>query len=200
MLNGAFAVRTPDVVSHPAEEVPWHVFELDKWSCPQSANLNYRPSINLPKTILAQFVCGFVTAIVYLIAIFYGISELAGVLNSTYPFPLTEIYRQATGLVGGSFGLLVLAFIPSAISVLGCYLTANSVFWTLARENATPFNELFSRISQKHRIPSNSIILCAVICTLLGCIYLGSSTAFSAFVGSFIVLSMLSYLMAVYRI
>ena len=40
-------------------------------------------------------------------------------------------------------------------------------------------------------------MLCGVICTILGCIYVGSATAFSAFVGSFVILSTLSYLAAI---
>ena len=118
-------------------------------------------------------------------------------LNSTYLFPLTEIYRQATNSAGGSFGLLMLTFLPSVITLFGCYLTASRVFWTLARDNATPFSGFFGRVNHRHRNPFNAIVLCAGVCTILGCIYLGSSTAFNAFIGSFVVLSTLSYFMAI---
>ena len=118
-------------------------------------------------------------------------------MSSPYLFPLTAIYRQATGSAGGSLGLLIVAFLPSLVAVIGCYLTASRVFWTLARDNATPFSGFFGRINQKQRNPFNSIVLCAVICTLLGCIYVGSQTAFSAFIGSFVVLSSISYLAAI---
>jgi choline transport protein len=178
MLNGAFAVGTPDVISHLAEEVP-------------------RPSKNIPLAILAQYVIGFFTALFYAIALFYSISDLDAVLNSTYLFPLTEIYRQSTGSSGGSLGLLILAFLPSVVAVIGCYLTSSRVFWTLARDNATPFSRFVGRVNHKQHNPLNSIIICGIICTILGCIYVGSSTAFSAFVGSFVVLSTLSYLAAI---
>lgn len=178
MLNGAFAVGTPDVVSHLAEEVP-------------------RPGRNIPLGILAQYVLGFVTALCYAIAIFYSINDLDAVLKSSYLFPLTEIYVQSTGSAGGSLGLLILAFLPSLVAVIGCYLTSSRVLWTLARDNATPFSRFISEVNQKQRNPFNAIILCGVICTILGCIYVGNSTAFSAFVGSFAVLSTLSYLAAI---
>ncbi|PMD29967.1 amino acid transporter [Hyaloscypha variabilis F] len=178
MLNGAFAVGTPDVITHLAEEIP-------------------HPSKNIPKGILAQFIVGFFTAFFYLIAIFYSINNLTAVQDNTYLFPLTEIYQQSTGSAGGSLGLLIVAFLPSVVSVFGCYLTASRVFWTLARDNATPFSGFFGRINQKQRNPFNSIVLCGVICTLLGCIYVGSQTAFNAFIGSFVVLSSLSYLAAI---
>ncbi|KAJ9653970.1 hypothetical protein H2201_009067 [Coniosporium apollinis] len=178
MLNGAYSVGTPDIVSHLAEEIP-------------------RPSSNIPKAILAQFIAGFFTAFFYMVAIFYTISDLDAVLNNTFLFPIAAIYRQATGSAGGSVGLLILAFLPTFFSCFGLYLTASRMFWTLARDNATPFSERFGRVSERFKNPFNSIALCGVICTLLGFIYLGSSTAFSAFVGSFVVLSTLSYLAAI---
>jgi choline transport protein len=145
-----------------------------------------------------RFIIGFFTAFFYLIAIFYSINDLSAILESPYLFPLTSIYKQSTGSAGGSLGLLILAFLPSLVAVIGCYLTSSRVFWTLARDNATPFSGFFSRINQKQRNPFNSIILCAIICTLLGCIYVGSQTAFNAFIGSFVVLSTLSYLAAIF--
>ena len=140
---------------------------------------------------------GFFTAFFYLIAIFYGINDLDGVLASPYLFPLTEIYRQATGSRGGSLGLLIIAMLPSIIATLGCFITSSRVFWTLARDNATPFAGFFGRVNHRHRNPFNAVALTGALATVLGCIYVGSATAFSAFVGSFVVLSTLSYLMAI---
>lgn len=153
--------------------------------------------MNIPKAILAQYIVGFTTAFAYLIAMFYSLSSIDDVLNSRYLFPLAEIYHQATNSAGGTLGLLILAFLPNFIACLGCYLTASRVFWTLARDNATPFARFFSRVDAKRRIPFNAILFCAGISTILGCIYLGSSTAFNAFVGSFVLLSTLSYLAAI---
>ena len=145
-----------------------------------------------------QFIIGFGTTFFYVISIFYGITDLDTVLEqSTRYFPLAPIYRQATGSPGGTLGLLVLSFLPLLIACIGLYLTASRTFWTLARDNATPFSHFFSQVSPRYRNPANAILLCAVLCTLLGCIYVGSKTAFAAFVGSFVVLTTLSYLTAI---
>jgi choline transport protein len=144
-----------------------------------------------------QYVIGFFTAIFYLIAIFYSISSIEDVLDSDFLFPLTEIYLQTTGSSAGSLGLLIVAFLPLLVAVMGCYLTASRMFWTLARDNATPFSGFFGQIHSKHRNPFNSIVLCGTITTCMGCIYVGSLTAFSAFVSSFAVLTMISYTAAI---
>ena len=112
-------------------------------------------------------------------------------------FPLAEIYRQATGTRAGAFGLLLLAFLPWFISSIGCLLNASRIIWTLARDNATPFHNWVGRINHRTENPANAIIACSLGCVALGFIYFGSNTAFAAFVGSYVVLSSLSYLLAI---
>ncbi|KAJ9658202.1 hypothetical protein H2201_007875 [Coniosporium apollinis] len=178
MLNGAYAVGTPDCVSHLAEEVP-------------------RPRINIPKAIAAQMVTGLITAFCYLVAIFYSISDFDALLEQPYTIPLAEVYRQATTTRGGSLGLLLVIFLPLCCTLIGNYITAGRMLWTLARDQATPFPGLLSRVSPKWKNPFNATVACACITTVLGCIYVGSLTAFNAFVGSFVVLTTLSYLTAI---
>lgn len=67
------------------------------------------------------------------------------------------------------------------------------MLWTLGRDNATPFSRWIGKIDDRFGCPLNATLTCGVICTLLGAIYVGSTTAFSAFVGSFIVLGSASY-------
>jgi choline transport protein len=68
------------------------------------------------------------------------------------------------------------------------------MLWTLGRDSATPFPKWVGKVDARWDNPFNATLTCAFLNTLLGIIYIGSSTAFSAFVGSFIVLASLSYL------
>ncbi len=111
--------------------------------------------------------------------------------------PLAEVYRQATTTRGGSLGLLLVIFCPLFCTLIGTYITSGRMLWTLARDQATPFSKILGRVSPKHKNPFNATIACGCIVTLLGLIYVGSLTAFSAFVGSFVVLTTLSYLAAI---
>jgi hypothetical protein len=70
---------------------------------------------------------GFFTALFYLIAILYGLTDLDSLFDTPYVFPLGEIYRQVTGTPAGSIGLLFLVLAPSVTACLGCYLTASRV-------------------------------------------------------------------------
>ncbi|KFY40308.1 hypothetical protein V495_05484 [Pseudogymnoascus sp. VKM F-4514 (FW-929)] len=178
MLNGAFAVGSPDCVTHLAEEIP-------------------NPSRNIPKAMFAQYSIGFVTALCYIIALFYSIQDLDEIFELTSTFPLAYIYRQATGSNPGAVGLLVVTFLPTFITCIGCYITAGRTFWTLSRDNATPFSKTFAKVHPTFQNPFNATLMCGAINTVMGCIYVGSEIAFNAFVGAYIILSTLSFLCAI---
>lgn len=144
-----------------------------------------------------QFAVGFATALSYLITILYGITDLDSVFNTTLSLPLAEIYRQATGSIAGAQGLLVLILLPSLVASLGALILASRILWTIAREDATPFSESLSQVHNRWKVPRNSIVTCTVAALILGATYAGSKAAFSAIVGSFVVLSTLSYLCAI---
>lgn len=168
--------------------------------CPQFASVltKDRPSRNIPKAVLAQMAIGFITGLLYMIAIFYSIRDLDAVINSVYGFPLAEIYRQATGSRGGALGLVIIAFLPTVVTCAGCYITAGRTLWTISRDRATPFSGWLSRINSRMHNPFNATLICGCIVTILACIYVGSTTAFNAFVGCFVQLSSLSYFTAIF--
>ncbi|UKZ79971.1 hypothetical protein TrVFT333_007735 [Trichoderma virens FT-333] len=120
MLNGAFAVGTPDCVTHIAEEIP------------QAAR-------NLPKVLLCQVAIGFVTAICYMISMFYAINDLPTIFEAESICPLGDIYLQATGSKAGALGLLLVIMLPIFCATIGCYITAGRTLYTLGRDNAAPF-------------------------------------------------------------
>ncbi|KAL5120446.1 hypothetical protein ACEQ8H_001736 [Pleosporales sp. CAS-2024a] len=193
MLNGAFAVGTPyvpllsnhcsstnriansDCVSHIAEEIP-------------------NPRVNIPRAILAQYVVGFITALLYVITIFYSVNDLKSLFSNPWPFPLAELYRQSTNSHAGSIGLLIVIFLPTFCTNIGCYITTGRMLYTLGRDGATPYSNWVGRVNHAWGSPLNATLACAVLNTIIGAVYVGSTTAFSAFVGSFIVLASLSYL------
>lgn len=178
MLNGAFAVGTPDCVSHLAEEIK-------------------NPSKNIPRGIMVQLGVGFFTAFFYMISLFYSVYNLDSVFTSVPIFPLAGLYQQAAGSSAGAVGLLVVTFLPAVVNCIGCYITAGRTFWSMARDHAVPGSRFFGKTSTTFGNPFNATILVGVICTILAAIQVGNTTAFNAFVGSFIVLSTLSYLAAI---
>lgn len=178
MLNGAFAVGTPDCVTHMAEEIP-------------SAGRN------LPKVLFWQVLVGFITAISYLVAMFYAVKNLDYVFNQHSFFALGDIYYLATGSRGGSLGLLIVIGLPILCATVGCYITAGRTLYVLARDNATPFASHLGAVSPRFKSPLWATFACGCISTCMGAIYVGSIAAFNAFVGSFVLLTTASFFLAI---
>ena len=176
MLNGAFSVGTPDTTTHLAEEIPY-------------------PQRNVPLAILSQVSIGFVTGFAYLIAILYAINDYDALFES--PYPIAEIYRQATGSADGAIGLLALILVCIGICVVGLYITCGRTLWALSRDGAVPFPRFVSKVSPTLNMPMHATIIVAVLVTALGAIYVGNTTAFNAFVGSFVLMSSSSYTAAI---
>lgn len=178
MLNGAYAVGLPDCVTHLAEEVN-------------------SPGRNLPIVLLWQISVGFITAICYMVAMFYSISNIDAIFAAGSIFPLGDIYLQATGSKAGAVGLLAVIIVPNYFAGIGCFITAGRTVYALARDNATPFPDYIGSIDKRYKSPYYATLCCAVLSTCLGAIYVGTTTAFTAFIGSFILLTTASYLLCI---
>jgi choline transport protein len=141
---------------------------------------------------------GFITTFVFFIAVLYAITDFDGVLNSPIvSLQLATAYPQGTNSTAGATGLLVIFFLDIFVTIPGGYTTCGRILWTLARDDATPFPHFLGRVSRRFRNPFNATIACGIFATVLGCIYIGSQTAFAAFVGVFTILTTLSYLAAI---
>jgi len=179
MLNGAFTIGTPDGCAHLAEEVP-------------------DPKRNIPKGIAAQLIIGFITTFAFYIAVLYAITDINAVFDSPITaFPLAAMYLQATRSNSGTSALLILFIINQIVTIPGGYVTAGRMLWTLARDDGTPFSHIIGHVSRRYKNPFAATFLVGIMCTILGCIYIGNATAFNAFIGCFTILTTMSYLAAI---
>ncbi|KAJ8127587.1 hypothetical protein O1611_g6049 [Lasiodiplodia mahajangana] len=174
VLNGAFTIGTPDAITHIAEELP-------------------HPKRDLPKAIGLQIGLGFLYAFVFVIALSYAITDLSQLQGGINTYPLAGIYQQATQSVPATFGLLFILLLTSICCCIGTVLTNSRAYWALARDNAVPFSNVFGRVNESLSCPVESTLFICVFVTGLGAISLGSSSAFLALAGSFVVLTTVSY-------
>lgn len=174
VLNGAFTIGTPDAITHIAEELP-------------------NPRKDLPRAIGLQLGLGFLYAFAFAIAIGYAITDISALQGGINTYPLAVIYQQATGSPAATFGLLFIIFVGSMCCCVGTVLTNSRTYWALARDNAVPFSNVFGEVNEGLSCPVYATLFVSVVATGLGAIPLGSSSAFLALTGSFIVLTTVSY-------
>ncbi|KAI1342811.1 amino acid transporter [Xylariaceae sp. FL0016] len=174
VLNGAFTIGTPDAITHIAEELP-------------------HPKRDLPKAIGLQIGLGGLYAFVFAIALGYAITDLSVLQDADNTYPLANIYLQATGSSGATFGLLFILLLSTICCCIGTVLTNSRTYWALARDNAVPLSGIFGQVHEGLSCPVYATLFVSLVATGLGAIPLGSSSAFVALTGSFIVLTTVSY-------
>lgn len=128
---------------------------------------------------------------------FYAVNDLPKIFSLESSCPLGDIYLQATGSKAGTLGLLIVIILPIICATVGCFITAGRTLYTLGRDDAAPFATKIGAVSPRFHSPLYATLSCGIFSTCMGAVYVGSLAAFNAFVGSFILLTTLSYLLAI---
>ncbi|EHK50820.1 hypothetical protein TRIATDRAFT_54405 [Trichoderma atroviride IMI 206040] len=175
LLTPCFIYSGLDAALHLAEEVP-------------------NPRVAVPQACLSAVGIGFLTSFAYLIAVLYTIVDLDSIraFDGFLPF---ELSRQSLRSDAGAVAVLILS-IGMTFFILNAVLqTASRLIWALAKDNALMFSNVIQKVHPRLDVPISSLIFNTASMALCGCIYLASSTAFNAIIGSCVVLQQLSYLM-----
>lgn len=179
ILNGAYAIGTPDGVCHLCEEIP-------------------NPKRNIPYGVLAQMTTGSITTFCFYTAILYCVTDLTAVFDTNVTaLPLAAMFQQATRSTSGTMGLLFMFLLDNILNIPGGYITCGRMLWTLARDDAVPFSPWIRHVSPRWRNPFNAHLVTGVLVSILGAIYVGNATAFTAIIGSFTILTTWSYCAAI---
>lgn len=75
----------------------------------------------------------------------------------------------------------------------GSHQTASRLTWSFARDNAMFGSQWLNKISPKQEVPIAALIFNFIIMFVIGCIYLGSTSAFNAFIGTGLILQHVTY-------
>ncbi|KIY71254.1 putative choline transporter Hnm1 [Cylindrobasidium torrendii FP15055 ss-10] len=174
LVNPLYSLGGLDGITHITEEMP-------------------DPSRNAPLALLCTLSIAFVTGLTYLITLMFSVQDYAALSTTSTGLPLAELFRQATNSTGGAFALTFLLWIAIGPCMVGSQLSTSRVVWAFARDKGLPLSHHFAKVSGRFGVPFNAQLLVTAICAALGCLYLGSSTAFNALLGSAVTINNMAY-------
>lgn len=148
-------------------------------------------AVAVPRALISTVVIGFVTALAFAVVLCYSYNDFDAVLASS--FPALEIFFQATSSAAVATFFSGTIAIISLFAITGAQQTASRLTWSFARDDALVFSRYLSRIHPDFQVPVWALLANCVCVFLLGCINLGSSTAFNALVSTGLILQQLSY-------
>ncbi|KAI1080004.1 choline transport protein [Whalleya microplaca] len=174
LVNPLYSLGGLDGVTHITEEMP-------------------NPSRNAPLAIAITLTIAFGTGLTYLIALMFSVQDYAALAETSTGLPLAELFRQATQSAGGAFGLTFILFIALGPCVVSSQLSTSRVCWAFARDGAMPFSPFWARVNTRFGVPLNAQLGVTVIIAALGCLYLGSTTAFNSMLGAAVTINNIAY-------
>ncbi|KAJ5898701.1 hypothetical protein N7504_008989 [Penicillium tannophilum] len=178
LVNPLYALGGLDGISHITEEMP-------------------NPGRNAPLGLAITLSIAFVTGVSYLLSLMFSVQNYDTLADTRTGLPLAEIFHQATSTKGGAFGLVFMVWVALGPCVIGSQLSTGRVFWAFSRDNGLPLSHIWARVNPKLGSPFNAQLCVGVIIALLGCIYLGSSTAFNSMMSSAVTINNLAYVVPI---
>lgn len=107
--------------------------------------------------------------------------------------PVYEIWRQATRSDVAATVFLLLLLLAAFFALNATHQTASRLTWSFARDDAIFGSRWLGKINEKQQVPIAALIFNFAIMFIIGCIYLGSTSAFNAFIGTGLILQHVTY-------
>ncbi|KAH8743154.1 amino acid/polyamine transporter I [Diaporthe sp. PMI_573] len=149
------------------------------------------PAKVIPKALLSTVGMGIVTGLGFGIAMCYGITDLDALVNTT--MPIYDLWRQSTKSPTAATVFLVALLCIVFFAINAMVQTASRLTSVFALDGGLLGGHYLSHVDPKLGVPVRALVANAVVIFVLGCIYLGSITAFNAIMGSAIILQMISF-------
>ena len=140
------------------------------------------PTIKVPWAISLCVPVGGFAGFFFILPICFTLPPLEDIIAAPYGQALPFIFHTVMGSPGGGLGLIFLVLAITVFCSISITVAASRCTWAFARDDALPGAKIFSQVNQTLGVPLWALVLTTVVQMLLGIIYIGSSSAFLAFV------------------
>lgn len=138
-----------------------------------------RPEKMIPIAIMGTVAIGFVTSWFWSLAMFFSIQDLQDLFDTPTGVPILALFYQALAHKGGAIVLESLIMATGIGCLIASHTWQSRLCWSFARDNGLPFSRFLSKVHPTLDVPVQAHFVSCVIVAILGCLYLGSYTAFN---------------------
>ncbi|KAI1633635.1 amino acid/polyamine transporter I [Biscogniauxia mediterranea] len=139
------------------------------------------PATQVPKAMVLTVCLNTLAGLLFMIPLLFVLPDIQELIVLAQPIPV--IIKSAVGNAGGAFALLIPLLVLATICGIGCTTASSRCIYAFARDGAIPGSKWWKVVNPKLDVPVNAMMLSMIVQVVLGLIYFGSSTAFSAFSG-----------------
>ncbi|KAL8754704.1 MAG: hypothetical protein Q9199_004152 [Rusavskia elegans] len=153
----------------------------------------HRPEKMIPIAILGTVAIGTVTSWSYSIALFFSMKDVDSLVDTATGVPILALFYQAIGNKGGAIALEALIMATGIGCGISCHTWQSRLCWSFARDGGIPFSSYFCKIDRRLNVPLRAHFISCILVAIVGCLYLGSYTAFYSIITASIGLLYVSY-------
>ncbi|KAJ6443684.1 amino acid permease [Purpureocillium lavendulum] len=150
-------------------------------------------TVKLPRAISLAVPVGFVAGLFFVIPLCATLPPLADILEAPLGQAIPYVFLRVLGSPSSALALTTLILVITVFCSISITVAASRTTWAFARDNAIPGSRLWSKVNETHTTPIWALTLTTLVQMLLSLIYLGSSSAFNAFVSVGVVALAVSY-------
>ena len=140
------------------------------------------PTTKVPWAISLCVPVGGFAGFFFILPICFTLPPLEDIVLAPYGQALPFIFNAVMGSPGGGLGLMFLVLGITVFCSISITVAASRCTWAFARDDALPGSKIFSKVDHRLGVPLYALALTTIVQMLLGIIYVGSSSAFLAFV------------------
>ncbi|ORY22185.1 putative choline transport protein [Naematelia encephala] len=149
------------------------------------------PARAVPYALVCTVGVGFLTGFVFSVGLLYCVQDLVSATDSELPF-LTIIVQatnsKAAGAVFMSAFLVVLMVSSNSV-----HQATSRLIWSFARDRGLPYSSQVARIDPKLHVPVIPLLISFTGVTILGALYVASTTVYNSIIACCIILGNISF-------
>ncbi|KAM0228544.1 hypothetical protein ACHAPO_010621 [Fusarium lateritium] len=149
----------------------------------------------IPRALISTIVIGFTTAFAFTLAMLYSLNNFDEVLKNATGVPIYEIWYQATSSEAAATVFISILLCIASFALNACVECSSRLTWSFARDNALLGSSFFGQVHPSLQVPVWALVANSAVIFIIGCIYLGSTSAFNAFIGCGLLLQQCSFAM-----
>jgi choline transport protein len=139
-----------------------------------------KPERMVPIAIMGTVGIGFVTGWFFSISMFFSIvgdfSDMSGSLTGV---PILQLFANALNNTAGAIVLEALIIATGCGCLVASHTWQSRLCWSFARDRGVPGHQWLSKVDPRLDVPLNAHIVSCIIVGAIGCLWLGSTTAFN---------------------
>lgn len=147
----------------------------------------------VPRALMSTVIIGFVTSFAFAVAMVYSIGDFDAVVGTATGVPIYELWFQATRSDVAATVFLIVLLLCGIFALAGSMQTSSRLTWAFGRDDALIWSSKFGHISERWGVPIYALLFNSAVIFIIGCIYLGSTTAFNAMISTGLILQQVSF-------